>query len=225
MHLATEVDDGFISKLNADGTVIELEWLTGLKAPKGMGITDGKLFATDVDELAIIDIESATLLEKIPVEGAIFLNDLAISPEGLVYFSDSKAGKIHTYSEGVVSEWITEGLSGPNGLFIKDGVAMLSSSGSHDVKSIDIESKEMTVVATGIGAGDGLEYTGMEDYFLISDWNGEVFVIGNDTIQSLLKTKDIKINSADIGFNIAEQIVYVPTFFNNRVVAYRLEKE
>ncbi len=78
MNLATEEDDGFISRLNADGTVIELEWITGLKAPKGMGITDGKLFATDVDELAIIDIESATLLEKIPVEGAIFLNDLAV---------------------------------------------------------------------------------------------------------------------------------------------------
>ncbi len=225
MHLATEEDDGFISKLNTNGTVIELEWLTGLKAPKGMGIVDEKLFATDVDELAIIDIESATLLEKIPVDGAAFLNDLAIGEDKLVYFSDSKTGKIHIYKEGEIEEWITEGLSRPNGLYIKDGIVMLSSSGSNDVRSIDIESKEMTVVATGIGAGDGLEYTGIDDYFLVSDWNGEIFIIGNDTIQSLLKTKDIKINSADIGFNKAEQIVYVPTFFNNRVVAYKLLKE
>ncbi len=225
MYLATEEEDGFISKLNSDGTVIELEWLTGLKAPKGMGIADGKLFATDVDELAIIDIESASLLEKIPVEGAKFLNDLAIGADNIVYFSDSETGKIHIYNEGKVEEWITEGLSRPNGLYIMNGIAMLSSSGSHDVKSIDIESKEMTIVATGIGAGDGLEYTGIDDYFLVSDWNGEVFIIGNDTVQSLLKTKDIKINSADIGFNMTEQIVYVPTFYDNRVVAYKLEKE
>lgn len=225
MQLSTEEDDGFISKLNSDGTVIELEWLTGLKAPKGMGISDGKLYATDVDELAIIDIETATLLEKIPVEGAEFLNDLAIGEDNVVYFSDSNTGKIHLYKEGKVEEWITEGLSRPNGLYIMDGIAMLASAGSNDVKSIDIESKEMTIVATGIGAGDGIEYTGMDDYFLVSDWNGEVFIIGNDTVQSLLKTKDIKINSADIGFNKAGQIVYVPTFFDNRVVAYKLEKE
>ena len=41
---------------------------------------------------------------------------------------------------------------------------------------------------------------------------------------SLLKTSDQEINSADIGFNQTDQVVYVPTFFDNRVVAYKLEK-
>jgi hypothetical protein len=38
----------------------------------------------------------------------------------------------------------------------------------------------------------------------------------------LLKSSDEGINTADIGINLAEQIIYVPTFFSNQVVAYRL---
>ena len=54
--------------------------------------------------------------------------------------------------------------------------------------------------------------------------------IANGSIVALGKAPggfraDQEINAADIGFNIAEQTVYVPTFFDNRVVAYRLEKK
>ena len=37
--------------------------------------------------------------------------------------------------------------------------------------------------------------------------------------------KAIHKETADFGFNIEEQIVYVPTFFDNRIVAYKLEEE
>jgi hypothetical protein len=53
-----------------------------------------------------------------------------------------------------------------------------------------------------------------------------VFLIRPDfSKETLLKTSDQEINSADIGFNLAEKVVYVPTFFDNRVVAYRLEEK
>lgn len=223
MHLATEEEDGFISRLSLDGSVLELEWVGGLKAPKGMGIYDGKLYATDEDELAIIDIESATLLEKVEVDGAEFVNDLAISKDGVVYFSDSRVGKLHTYEDGVVSEWITEGLDRPNGVFVEGDIVWLASSGSGDVRKINKESGEMEVIAEGIGAGDGIEFSGIEGYYLVSDWNGEIFMIGQDTVQSLLNTKDLEKNTADFGYDPEEKIVYVPTFFDNRVVAYKLE--
>ena len=94
------------------------------------------------------------------------------------------------------------------------------------VKVIDKATGEYETVTTGIGAGDGIEFTGMEGSYLTSSWTGEVFLIHPDwSKKTLLKTSDQEINSADIGYNRAEQVVYVPTFFDNRVVAYRLEQK
>lgn len=217
---------GFIARLQPDGTVLEREWVTGLNAPKGMGIFGNRLYVTDIDQLAVIDIDQGSILEKVPVEGASFLNDIAVDGDGTVYFSDSDTGILWTYADGKVTPWITEGLDRPNGLYVEPGRVLLTSSGSQDLKVIDKASGEAETVTTGIGAGDGLEFTGNEGYYLASSWNGEVFLIHPDySKETLLKTSDQEINSADIGFNKAEQIVYVPTFFDNRVVAYRLEEK
>jgi sugar lactone lactonase YvrE len=39
----------------------------------------------------------------------------------------------------------------------------------------------------------------------------------------LIDTRAQKSNTADIGFDPATKTVYVPTFFKNKVVAYRLK--
>jgi hypothetical protein len=39
----------------------------------------------------------------------------------------------------------------------------------------------------------------------------------------LLDTREQKVNSADIGYDAKNKIVYVPTFFRNSVVAYQLK--
>lgn len=226
MNRSEDVDgNGFISKLNLDGTVVDLRWITGLNEPKGMGIFQDKLFVTDVNALVIIDIEQKRVIETIPVDSAQFLNDLAIDKDGKVYFTDSRAGKIHTYCDGVVSEWITEGFERPNGLYIEDDHVLLTSVGSGDVKLINKVNSEVEVLAKGIGLGDGIEFTGKDGFYLVSDWSGEIFMVSKDTVQSLLNTKEEKINTADIGFNMEEQILYVPTFFDNRIVAYKLDEE
>ena len=42
---------GSISIIGKDGTITNQNWVTGLNAPKGMGITNGMLYVTDIDEL------------------------------------------------------------------------------------------------------------------------------------------------------------------------------
>jgi hypothetical protein len=91
------------------------------------------------------------------------------------------------------------------------------------LRIVDKKTGDMKVVTTSIGHGDGVEFTGKDGYYLTSSWSGELFLILPDFSKiSLLKTSDQEINSADIGFNRKEQVVYVPTFFDNRVVAYKL---
>jgi outer membrane protein assembly factor BamB len=214
---------GFISILKSDGTILSLDWVTGLNAPKGMGIRGNTLYVADIDQLLLINIEKAEVIEKLDVEGASFLNDVALGADGRVYFTDSDTGNIWIYHDGTMEAWITEGLERPNGLCVEASRVLLTSSGSSDLKVIDKETGTFETVTTEIGHGDGLEFTGNKGHYLCSSWSGEIFMIFPDFSKtSLLKTSDQEINSADIGFNEAGQVVYVPTFFDNRVVAYKL---
>jgi sugar lactone lactonase YvrE len=216
---------GFIALLQPDGSIKEHKWLTGLNAPKGLALHENTLYVTDIDQLVIIDIQNAGIIERLEIEGASFLNDVAIGADGKVYFSDSDTGFIWVLSDGTLSAWITEGLQRPNGLLVEENRVLLTSSGSEDLKVIDLSTGSMETVSTGIGHGDGIEFTGTEGCYITSSWDGEIFLIHPDYSKtSLLKTSEQGINSADIGFNLKEQIIYVPTFFDNRVVAYKLEK-
>ncbi len=214
---------GFISTMGPNGNKIELEWITGLHAPKGMAVLRDTLYVADVDALVIIDVPNAEIKRRVPIEGASFLNDVAVMPYGRIYITDSNTGKIHIYEDGEVTDWITEGLDRPNGLYLEVNRILLTSSGSSDLKIIDPKTGEFVTVTENIGAGDGVEYTGYEGYYVTSDWNGELFLIYPDFSKvSILKTSDEKINSADIGMNTENHVIYVPTFYDNRVVAYRL---
>lgn len=222
MNRTVEGDDtGFISKLNTDGSILELNWISGLNEPRGMGIHGDLLFATDMDRLLVIDLKTEKLVKTVPVGNAVFLNDLAVSGDGIVYFSDSRDGKVYTYSDDKVEVWL-DSLQGPNGLFDLGENILVSVSGAGEVRNVNKESGEYEVVASGIGV-DGIEYTGVDDYYIMSEWSGRIHVVGNDTIQKVLDTEAKKINTADIGYNMKDKVVYVPTFFDNRVVAYKLE--
>ena len=217
---------GFIARVTPEGNIETLEWVSGLNAPKGMGIYGNRLYVTDIDELVIIDIDQGSVMDKVPLEGASFLNDIDVDSDGTVYISDSDTGILWKYENGELKQWITEGLDRPNGLFVEESRVLLTSSGSSDLKVIDKSSGSFESLTSGIGAGDGLEYTGQEGFYIATSWSGEVFLIHPDfSKETLLKTSDQEINSADIGFNLSEQVVYVPTFFDNRVVAYRLEQK
>ena len=214
-------ETGFISKINTDGTVIDLHWVDGLNEPRGMGIHGDLLFATDNDRLIVVNLETGELKKSIPVEGAVFLNDLSVAKDGTVYFSDSRAGKVQVYKDDEVIDWIPE-IEGPNGLF-DEGEEILVAGGG-EVRLVNKETGKYDVLAEGIGV-DGIEYTGIDDYYIVSEWKGVIHMIGNDTIQTLLDTEAEKKNTADIGFNLKKKVVYVPTFFDNRVVAYALKME
>lgn len=214
---------GFITKMDTDGTVIDLHWVDGLNEPRGMGIYENRLFATDMDRIIVIDIEKGELVESIPVEGAVFLNDLAIDKEGTVYFSDSRAGKLQYYKDGEIIDWFPE-YPNPNGLLDAGENIIVCATSSKEIRRVNKTTGEYEVIATGIN-GDGIEHSGIQDYYIVTEWEGRMHLINNDTIQTVLDSSKEKINSADIGYHLDKKIIYVPTFFDNRVVAYTLNKK
>jgi hypothetical protein len=70
---------------------------------------------------------------------------------------------------------------------------------------------------------DGIERV-KENEYVVSCWSGIIYYVKSDgSKQELLDTRSQKINSADIGYDKTNRIVYVPTFFKNSVVAYELK--
>ncbi|HSZ26160.1 MAG TPA: hypothetical protein VK766_10590 [Cytophagaceae bacterium] len=220
--MPTEKDkNGFISKLSADGKIETLEWVKGLDAPKGLGIYKNKLYVTDISKIVEIDIDKGKIIKTYPVAGAKFLNDITVDSAGVVYFTDYEANKIHTLTNGKLAVLADTGFTKPNGLFSEKDRLMLAD--GDDFKSIDLKTKAVTKIASGIGAGDGVAYFGKPGHYVVSDWNGTVYLIEPDGKKNVvIDTKADKISSADIDFITESRTLLVPTFFNNRVVAYKV---
>lgn len=209
---------GFISIINKDGEIVEKDWVTGIDAPKGMGILDGKLYVTNIDELVEIDIENAKIAHRYAVEGASFLNDVDVYG-GKVYFSDMETGKIHVLEGGEISE-VASDQKGINGLRLDDGGVLYGLDGAGLKKYDDGGMAE--VLNSEVTGGDGLIILGEND-FLASRWVGEIWIVQNGEATKLLDTKDAGSNTADIGYLVEDQIVLVPTFMKNKVAAYKLD--
>lgn len=219
-------ENGFISKVSTTGEILELKWVTGFSGPKGMAILENKLFVADLDEVGIIDIEKGEPIEKIKVEGASGLNDITPNKKGGLFISDSNGGKLYQYMDGKITLFHDDTPGRPNGLFVDQGKLLVAFSGTAEFLSYDLTTKEKSIIATEIGHGDGITPTTDMDTYLVSDWSGEVFIINKKgDKQSLLNTKEQEKNTADIWFIQDQNLVLVPTFFDNRVVAYRLIKE
>jgi hypothetical protein len=209
---------GSIATVSKEGKIINPAWVSGLNAPKGMAISGGKLYVTDIDHLVEIDIATAIVSNKWKVEGAEFLNDVA-AHNGTVYFSDMNTGKVHAYANGAITT-VSEGHTSLNGLAVAgDGTIYgLDASG---LKKWNADGTTTVINATVTG-GDGLVILGDGNY-IASRWQGEIYFANDSTQTLMLDTKAAESNTADIGYNAAEKIVYVPTFFKNKVAAYKLD--
>ena len=213
-------NDGFISVVNTDGTVRDLKWVEGnLHAPKGMALLNGKLYVTDIDEVKIIDVASASIEKTITVDSAVFLNDLATDGQQL-YFSDSRTGHIYALTTDGSYETVSTTNTGVNGLECHAGhLYALDGEGLKKFSSDGNYTQE--VINTQVTGGDGLVILN-DSTFVASRWHGEIFFIRGTETTVLLDTQPEKSNTADIGFVPGKNLVIVPTFLKNEVAAYEL---
>ena len=187
-----------------------------------MGILNGKLYVTNIDEVAEIDLETGKVINRYTHPEAVNLNDIAVNPDGQVYVSDSKGNYIYYLLNNKLEIFSdSPEIQGSNGLCIYKRQLLCGQDNS--VVAINLVSKEVTPFIEDTGGIDGIEVIG-KDTFLISDWSGHVYMAepGKEKFL-LLDTPPVKKNAADIGYNRSEGILYVPTFFSNGVTAYRLD--
>ncbi|HEV3224875.1 MAG TPA: ATP-binding protein [Puia sp.] len=209
---------GGIGHMTTAGTHYDSLWITGLNAPKGLGMYKDKMYAADISEVVVVDIPKGRLIRKIPIEGASGLNDITVTDKGVVFVSDSKTGRIWKLENEKPILYL-ENVTGANGLkAVKDGLVYAKGPGL----MIADDKKQIRQIADIGHDIDGIEPIGNGDY-LATSWVGYTYyVYANGQTELLLDTHSEKKNTADIGYDPVKKIVYVPTFFDKRIVAYQL---
>lgn len=211
---------GGIATLETDGEVIEKEWITGLNAPKGMSIAQNNLYVADLTEVVVIDIKKQKIIKKIPIPGAVFLNDVTANSSGIVFVSDTRTNNIYRIEKDQPTLYL-ENVSNANGL--KAIGSNLVVGAGQELLLFGADKKPLTL-AKGFAQGiDGIEMT-QRGEFIVSCWPGLIYyVFADGKIQLLIDSQADKINTADIGFDPATKTLFVPNFFKNSVTAYQLE--
>ncbi len=215
--------NGFITLLKENGKVKTRKLIRGLNAPKGMALNQGKLYVSDIDELVVIDTRAGKVIQKYPAKEAKFLNDVTIDKERNVYVSDMYADKIYKLSDGKLKAWNqAEALNRPNGLYCRNGKLYV---GNNDaLLALSLKDQSVTKLGTKTGPIDGLVALG-DKRFLTTDWKGRMHLqdfSGSHKKTKLLDTRKANQNAADMDFVPSKGLAVIPTFSDNRVVAYKL---
>lgn len=214
--------DGFISKINPEGKVEVLYWVTGLNDPRGMALHNNVLYVADLNEIVAISTQTGSVLGRYEADRASYLNDVAADEDGNVYVTDSEEWRIYLLRNGRVSTWMKNtDRKRPNGLYL-DGNRMLVTLGD-EVRFLNPETQSWSSWTRGIKSPDGVAKT--DGGFLVSSWDGEIYFVNAEGRNwRILNTAGKGINAADISYTEKLGLLLVPTFNDNRVVAYKLKR-
>lgn len=226
-------DNGFISKVGVDGTILELKWIDGgsdkvtLSAPKGMAIFGGKLYVADITAVRMFDATTGAPAGEIAIEGASFLNDVAAGDDG-VYVSDTgvdgtfKGNGTHAIykldAAGKATKFVGgEGFEGPNGVLVNNGQVWVASFGSKEFYRID-GGKKVEAQTMPAGGLDGLDHLG-DGRLVVSSWEGKAVYVGQAGAPFTALISDVE-SPADIAVDRQRKKILVPTFGGNSLRFY-----
>ena len=229
--------NGRISKLGLDGSVASADWFTGLNAPKGLRSFGGTLWVADLDEVIGIDVASAKENARVKIDGATFLNDVAVGADGTVYVSDMLASRIYAIKDGKATVFAEgEQLEYPNGLFVEGERLIVGGWGSKPAAdfttkvpghlySLDLKTKQKTLITKQpLGNIDGVEQEARGGYLVTDYLAGKLIQISPTGESRVVRT--FKPGLADHTFLYAQgDILIAPHMNENTVAAYDISGE
>ena len=173
-----------------------------------MGIFENFLYVTDIDRVVKISIPDEKIAKEYAVNGAQFLNDITVDPEGNIYITDMSTNQIHRIHENKIEQFYKNDLIiSPNGLAFENGKLLIGT--KNGIFSLGMKDQQLKHLVKDTGGIDGLEPDGQGNY-IISDWSGKVQVVCPDKKPILLfKTTEEGINAADIVYIIEKQLLLV----------------
>ena len=227
--------NGYISRLQGDGTMDSLKFIAGgvngavLNGPKGMALQGDTLWVADIDAVRAFNRRTGAPVTSIALHGAKFLNDLAVGPDGL-YITDTgvemgPSGLNHTgpdriYRVGPDGRQSValqgDSLGGPNGITwdAARGRFIVVPFIGTVVRAWTPGSKVTLALGATKGQVDGVEVLDSTRLLLTSWADSSLDVLEHGTLTRL--ANDLP-SPADIGVDTRRNRVAIPIFMENRV--------
>ncbi len=214
-----------IARISLDDQRVEPDWLTGVNNPTGLIVHGDRLYAVEPRQVVEIDPKAAKVVTRHAVAGAAMLNDVAAAPDGTVYVSDPPKSTIHRLKDGTMEVWLqSPQIVRPNGLHVAGGKLVVAANGDRCLKTVDLATKEVAPVATlTLGIIDGVKSDARGNYLVSINEGRLVRVSPQGQVTTLLDTTAVGANIADFDYIPEKRMLVLPTFLDNRVVAYTLE--
>lgn len=233
---AVKDGNGYISRLSPTGTVTDSVFMKGLDAPKGMALVGDTLWIADIDQVRAFNARTGAPVATVRAPGAIFLNDIAVAPDGSLYVTDTA---IRFGANGAIEHPITDQIFriGPDH---KVSVAIKSDSlgrpngitwdaahqrfivvpfGANTVLAWKPGETTVTKLWAGPGQFDGVEFT-KDGALLVSSW-------ADSSVHRLVSGQGSTLitgvpSPADIGYDARRNRLLIPIFTGNRVEIWQL---
>lgn len=209
-----------------------------LNAPKGLALTGDTLWVTDIDAVRGFNRRTGAPVATVELsaQGATFLNDVAVGPNGSLYVTDSGIrieadgsmtqpgpARIFRITQGAATELVRgTALHNVNGLTWQDttGVWLLAPATSSDVMTWSEGDSLPKRLVTGPGGYDGIEALS-DGRILVSSWaDSAVHLITHGTLTKLIPNVSA---AADIGYDMKRGVVAVPRMMDGKVGFYQLK--
>ena len=237
---STNGDDvGWVSKLAADGSVIDSRWATDLRHPMGMRVSGKRLWVNNITEIIGLNLDDPSDRIVYPIDGAISLNDLATDSFGHAYLSDSMNSRVVRVdlATGENSTYLSTLPSSPNGLLIHEERLYVASWGvmsdqpeeraewitktAGDLYWVSLKDakKDRHIIAQELGNLDGVEIDQKGNIY-VSDWeSGKLYKISNRT-KKVINLGQYSQGLADLGLNSFTGELALPIMLSNEVLFY-----
>ncbi|WP_330253799.1 hypothetical protein OG874_04135 [Nocardia sp. NBC_00565] len=181
----TKDGDGFLTRLDANGKVIERKAIPRagdppLNAPKGMAFADNKVFVADIDRVVGYDVDTLGQVFEAPLGGdaASLLDDIAVLDDKTLLVTDTVRGSVYKLDlETKKYGTLTTAIPGANGIVLDKSskTAYVAALGAYfeggNLYKLGVEQAPAAVgkVGTVHGILDGIALLPNGD-LAVSDW-------------------------------------------------------
>lgn len=235
---STNGDDmGWVSKLAADGSMIDSRWATDLRNPMGMRVSGNRLWINNTTEVVGLNLDNPSDRIVHSIDGAISLNDLATDSSGHAYLSDTMNSRVVRVdlATGENSTYISTLPSSPNGVLVQGDRLYIASWGVMSDRpeeraewitktagdlywvSLKDSSKSRHIIVPELGNLDGVEIDQKGNIY-VSDWeSGKLYKISSGT-KTVVGLGQYGQGLADIGLNSLTGELALPVMLSNEVL-------
>ena len=237
---STNGDDvGWVSKLAADGSMINSRWATDLRHPMGMRVSGKRLWINNTTEIVGLNLDNPDDRIVHPIDGAISLNDLATDSSGHAYVSDSMNSRVVRVdlATGENSTYISTLPSSPNGVLIQGDRLYIASWGVMSDRpeeraewitktagdlywvSLKDSKKSRHIIVPELGNLDGVEIDQKGNIY-VSDWeSGKLYKISSGA-KMVIDLGQYGQGLADIGLNSLTGELVLPVMLSSEVLFF-----